>query len=386
MEFKFTENTKTISEINKLLVEDNLIVDHSYQRRKIWSEADKIRLIETILLNYVVPSVYFWQSQIDPDTGESKAHIVDGQQRITAITEFVSGNLKLNKNYLLDDDCKIKYHGKNFSDLNDADKTKIWNYSISVIEIDKKAMETDVINMFSRLNLTEYTLNAQEKRHAKKGIFHEFATELSENPFWDLINIFSAVDIKRMNDVTYCINIILLSKKGIIDQSNINKPINEAYEKYKDSYPEIDADRELMKNAIDDFTMLFDELPLSDYDSFFKRKVQNYSIFSLIFYMRRKNEEWTTEIIKRLKCFITIYQNFRNENSDSLDLTTPEQELFDYFRKYKLASSEGVNKLTNRTIRFNVLKELVIINSAGYFDNLELVTSIMNKISENRNQ
>lgn len=386
MEFKFTENTKTISEINKLLVEDNLIVDHSYQRRKIWSEADKIRLIETILLNYVVPSVYFWQSQIDPDTGESKAHIVDGQQRITAITEFVSGNLKLNKNYLLDDDCKIKYHGKNFSDLNDADKTKIWNYSISVIEIDKKAMETDVINMFSRLNLTEYTLNAQEKRHAKKGIFHEFATELSENPFWDLINIFSAVDIKRMNDVTYCINIILLSKKGIIDQSNINKPINEAYEKYKDSYPEIDADRELMKNAIDDFTMLFDELPLSDYDSFFKRKVQNYSIFSLIFYMRRKNEEWTTEIIKRLKCFITIYQNFRNENSDSLDLTPPEQELFDYFRKYKLASSEGVNKLTNRTIRFNVLKELVIINSAGYFDNLELVTSIMNKISENRNQ
>lgn len=386
MEFKFTENTKTISEINKLLVDDNLIVDHSYQRRKIWSEADKIRLIETILLNYVVPSVYFWQSQIDPDTGESKTHIVDGQQRITAITEFVSGNLKLNKNYLLDDDCKLKYHGKNFSDLNDADKTKIWNYSISVIEIDKNAMETDVINMFSRLNLTEYTLNAQEKRHAKKGLFHEFATELSENPFWDLIKIFSAVDIKRMNDVTYCINIILLSKKGIIDQSNINKPINEAYEKYKDSYPEIDADKELMKNAINDFTMLFDELPLSDYDSFFKRKVQNYSIFSLIFYMRRKNEEWTTEIIKRLKSFITIYQNFKNENSDSLDLTTPEQELFDYFRKYKLASSEGVNKLANRTIRFNVLKELVIINSAGYFDNLELVTSIMNKISENRNQ
>lgn len=386
MEFKFTENTKTISEINKLLVGDNLIVDHSYQRRKIWSEADKIRLIETILLNYVVPSVYFWQSQIDPDTGESKTHIVDGQQRITAITEFVSGNLKLNKNYLLDDDCKLKYHGKSFSDLNDADKTKIWNYSISVIEIDKNAMETDVINMFSRLNLTEYTLNAQEKRHAKKGLFHEFATELSENPFWDLIKIFSAVDIKRMNDVTYCINIILLSKKGIIDQSNINKPINEAYEKYKDSYPEIDADKELMKNAINDFTLLFDELPLSDYDSFFKRKVQNYSIFSLIFYMRRKNEEWTPERIKRLKCFITIYQNFKNENSDLLDLTISEQELFDYFRKYKLASSEGVNKLANRTIRFNVLKELVIINSAGYFDNLELVTSIMNKISENRNQ
>ncbi len=59
MGFKFDENTKTISEINQLLRKDELIVDHSYQRRKIWTNSDKIRLIETILLNYVVPSVYF---------------------------------------------------------------------------------------------------------------------------------------------------------------------------------------------------------------------------------------------------------------------------------------------------------------------------------------
>ncbi|EIA6945508.1 DUF262 domain-containing protein, partial [Enterococcus faecalis] len=124
MGFKFDENTKTISEINQLLRKDELIVDHSYQRRKIWTNSDKIRLIETILLNYVVPSVYFWQSDIVPDTGESKVHIVDGQQRITAISDFVSGRLKLQSCFLLDERSKVKYDNKYFSELEDEDKTK----------------------------------------------------------------------------------------------------------------------------------------------------------------------------------------------------------------------------------------------------------------------
>ncbi|HCU0732081.1 TPA: DUF262 domain-containing protein, partial [Enterococcus faecalis] len=269
MGFKFDENTKTISEINQLLRKDELIVDHSYQRRKIWTNSDKIRLIETILLNYVVPSVYFWQSDIVPDTGESKVHIVDGQQRITAISDFVSGRLKLQSCFLLDERSKVKYDNKYFSELEDEDKTKIWNYKISVIEIDKSAQEQDVINMFNRLNLTEYTLNAQEKRHSNKGKFHEFATELSNNNFWDIVGIFNATDIKRMGDVTYCANIIILAKRGIVDQANINKPINEAYEKYKEVYPELEDDKKLIEMAINYFLDILDTMPKKEYGSFF---------------------------------------------------------------------------------------------------------------------
>lgn len=130
-----------------------------------------------------------------------------------------------------------------------------------MIEIDKNAAEEDVINMFTRLNLTEYNLNAQERRHASKGLFHEFATELSNNAFWEKIKIFSATDVKRMQDVTYCANIIILSKRGIVDQAKINQPINEAYEAYKDSYPEIDEDKERIEKGIDYFLELIEEMP-----------------------------------------------------------------------------------------------------------------------------
>lgn len=381
LEFKFKDNTKTITEINQLLKDGVLVVDHSYQRRAIWSDSDKVRLIETILLNYVVPSVYWWQSDIDPDTGKAKINMVDGQQRITAISEFLNGQLKLVKDYLLDEECKKKYDNKFFSDLNPEDKTKIWNYSISVIEIDKNANEKDVINMFTRLNLTEYNLNAQERRHANKGKFHEFATELSSNSFWETIKIFSASDIKRMQDVTYCANIIILSKRGIVEQANINQPINEAYEAYKDNYPEINEDKQRVEQAINYFLDLIEGMPKGDI-AFFKRKVQNYTVFSLIFYLIRKNLKWTVQSKNRFKNFVKIYLKFKNEDSEKLNLNTLEKELFDYFRRYKQASSEGVNKLTNRNIRFNVLKELIIDSEILLLDDEVLVDSLYQKVSK----
>ncbi|MGG5331048.1 DUF262 domain-containing protein [Enterococcus sp. AZ163] len=381
MEFKFKDNTKTITEINRLLKDGILDVDHSYQRRAIWTESDKVRLIETILLNYVVPSVYWWQSDIDPDTGQAKIDIVDGQQRITAISEFLNGQLKLKKEYLLDETCKEKYDNKLFSDLDDHDKEKIWNYSISVIEIDKNAAEEDVINMFTRLNLTEYNLNAQERRHASKGLFHEFATELSNNAFWEKIKIFSATDVKRMQDVTYCANIIILSKRGIVDQAKINQPINEAYEAYKDSYPEIDEDKERIEKGIDYFLELIEEMPKENM-LFLKRKVQNYTVFSLIFYLLRKDLVWTQIHKHRFENFIKIYLEFKNEDSEKLNLSDSEKELFDYFRRYKQASSEGVNKLINRNVRFNVLKDLIIDQDIKLLDDDSLVDSLHEKVSK----
>ena len=49
--FSFTDNHKSIKEINTMFSSGNLIVDESYQRRSVWGEKDKIRLIETILIN-----------------------------------------------------------------------------------------------------------------------------------------------------------------------------------------------------------------------------------------------------------------------------------------------------------------------------------------------
>lgn len=64
--FSFSDNRKTVSEIFTMFDEKKLIVDDSYQRRSVWSEKDKVRLIETILLQLVIPELFFWRADTDP--------------------------------------------------------------------------------------------------------------------------------------------------------------------------------------------------------------------------------------------------------------------------------------------------------------------------------
>ena len=86
--FKFSDNRKTVNEIFTMFDEGKLIVDDTYQRRSVWSEKDKIRLIETILIQLVIPELFFWKADTDPETGISTTHIVDGQQRLTTFLIF----------------------------------------------------------------------------------------------------------------------------------------------------------------------------------------------------------------------------------------------------------------------------------------------------------
>ena len=114
MKFIFRRNTKSIKEIYTEFAKGMLFADENYQRRKVWNIQDKVRLIETILLEFVMPEVFLWIASRNPETGEAITHIVDGQQRITAIAEFINGEFCLDGKYLLDDDLKERCGKKYF--------------------------------------------------------------------------------------------------------------------------------------------------------------------------------------------------------------------------------------------------------------------------------
>lgn len=78
--------------------------------------------------------------------------------------------------------------------------------------------------MFYRLNLTNYTLNQQEKRNSKDSVFGDKSEALSILDFWEKTRVFSSSDAKRMKDVEYCCYIYILANEGIVDQtSNIKQ-------------------------------------------------------------------------------------------------------------------------------------------------------------------
>lgn len=353
--FNFNDNRKTVNEIFTMFDEEKLIVDDTYQRRSVWSEKDKVRLIETILLQLVIPELFFWKADTDPETGISTTHIVDGQQRIKAIYSFISNEFKLKSQYLLDESIKAKYANKYFKDLDTETRKTFWNYQLMIIEIDSKATRDDIITMFNRLNLTDYNLNDQEKRNSVSGEFAALARELSDNPLWDEKRLFTGPDVKRMKDVEFCASIVLLYRKGIIDQTD-QSALNQAYEELQVGYKDAERDKEAVCAAIESISEFF----VSDsVTKFLRRKAQLYTLFSVVFYMQRENIAVEQYQKNRLEHFVKLYSVFDNDMDLTGEISDQEKTLFDWLKKYKLASSEGLNKHTNRMIRYNVMKDFL---------------------------
>ena len=367
--FKFSDIRKTVNEIFTMFDEGKLIVDDTYQRRSVWSEKDKVRLIETILLQLVIPELFFWKADTDPETGISTTHIVDGQQRIKAIYSFINNEFKLKPQYLLDEGSKEKYANKYFKDLDTETRKTFWNYQLMIIEIDSAATRDDIITMFNRLNLTDYNLNDQEKRNSVSGEFAALAREISDNPLWDEKRLFTGPDVKRMKDVEFCASIILLHRKGIIDQTD-QSALNQAYEELQVGYKDAEQDKEAVCAAIETIATFF----ISDnVTKFLRRKAQLYTLFSVVFYMQRENIAVEQCQKDRLEYFVKLYSVFNNDMDLSGEISDSEKILFDWLKKYKLASSEGLNKHTNRMIRYNVMKDFLF----GLTDELEEAQSTL---------
>lgn len=373
MRFEFDQNYKKISEIIGMKNRGELVVDYSYQRKAVWGEKDWIRLVETILLNLVVPSVYFWNSETDPDTGKAILHIVDGQQRITAIQKFIQGDFKLKKSFLLEEESKERFGNKYFNELTPDEKKDFWDYKLSVIEIAREVKIDDVKNMFKRLNLTDYNLNNQERRNVISGEFSALARELSENEFWNNNEreLFRANVVKRMQDVEFCASLILLYKRGIIDQQT-DKALNDAYRDYETNYTDAEKDKNAVLTAMELVEKFISDKTLP----FLRRTSQLYTLFSVVFYMMYAQKDISEKEVRKFHIFIDIYDKFKNEENITLELTSEERNLYDLFKKYKQASSEGTRKQINRMARFDVLKHFILEDRSSD----ELINSLCDKL------
>lgn len=370
----FDRNKKTIKEIYDDFTHGKLIVDDSYQRRHVWLEQDNIRLIETILMGLIVPEVFFWPSSVDPDTGNMLTHIVDGQQRINAIVDYVEDKFRLKNKCLIDDDIKTKYGNCLFSELPADAKTTIWTYKLSIVDIDKSFSVDQIKTLFYRLNLTTYNLNAAEKRNSKESVFGDKSESLSKADFWNELRVFSANDVRRMKDTTYCCGIYILAKDGVVDQTD-DKKINEFYDDFAE---EFDRD-DMLKNKIFSAMEIIRDWVNKDTLNFISKKVQMYTMFCIAFRMI-DDGIINSEVIKnKIIKFITAYNLFKNEYELSFESQDQQIELYDSIKRYKLASSEGVNKYQNRIIRYEQFYKTCIVSDDAI---LTVFDGLINKLNE----
>ncbi len=351
---KFTRNSKKITSIYNEFKDGTLVVDRTYQRKTVWGAKDNIRLIETILLNLIIPEIYLWDFDTDPNTGATITHIVDGQQRINAIFDFIGGKYKLQKKYLTDNVVLEKYSDKFFKDLDDETKKMIWSYEMSIINLDKDFSIEEVRKMFYRLNLTDYNLNEQEKRNSLNSKFGEAAEKLANEEFWEQYKVFSPRDVRRMQDIEYCSSVLILAREGIIDQTKSER-LDQIYKEFCEEYEDVYVDVEQVHNAM----QLIKKITQNETNGFVNKKIQMYTLFSVMLDFYENKIDITESEIQMFEAFAKCYIMFKNEY-DLRGEDDKEQKVIEYLKKYKLASSEGVNKLGNRMIRFEVLKKILL--------------------------
>ena len=166
----------TIAEIVDRFEKD-ITINRNYQRGGgIWPESAKVYFIDTILEGYPFPKLYFHQIY-DRIKKKPIMEVVDGQQRILTIIEFLNDNLRLSV-------CSQNYRGLTFSALPDEIQEK---FRMSRIQADVilSADKTKVLEMFRRMNAYTAPLNSAEQRHAKfQGKFKWFVVELSRQNYF----------------------------------------------------------------------------------------------------------------------------------------------------------------------------------------------------------
>lgn len=144
---------KNIAWFNDVNQNGNLDMSPSYQRNAVWTTRQKSYLVDSILNGYPIPEIYI-QEEVD-DEGHSKFIIVDGQQRLRAVLEFLDNKFSLNK------DDSPSFNGAFFSDLPSDLKRIFFRYNFIVRTIPEMP-ENEIRNIFKRLNLNVVSLNAQE--------------------------------------------------------------------------------------------------------------------------------------------------------------------------------------------------------------------------------
>ena len=237
----------TISSIVANLRSKGYFVDHSFQRRLVWTERQKVRLIETVLLGYPMPEIYLWQLEADADTGDQRHSVVDGQQRLTSLLQFVSNEWPLKTNYL--DNKDSEYGGKFWKDLDDQFKKSIWDYVINARIIPSSLNQQNIRDIFTRLNETDKSLNPQELRNAQfNGEFIEAAVELAGMSCWKEWSLFSDNQIRRMTDIELMSSLLIYQRSGVTGDTAAS--INKTYDLYNDNYEKKDEDIKAIKRFI----------------------------------------------------------------------------------------------------------------------------------------
>lgn len=233
-------HTKTVSDFIDWHKQRMLNLSPGFQRKSVWSEKDRKKLIRSVFEGFPVPSIFLYRRE--DEAGRAVYDVLDGKQRLESLFAY----------------CRVRGFGRQgfsvpfqFMAVHDPDKeARSWSlkdlkshsrlhhlldYKLQVVEV--RGDLADIQELFVRINSTGKKLSNQERRKAQfiaSPVLAEaelLASKLGKQLLKD--RIVTRSQQQRMKDVELICELLLtlyqdapINKKAAVDTAMAGNGIN----------------------------------------------------------------------------------------------------------------------------------------------------------------
>lgn len=272
---KPNRSSYTAMELLDWTLSKTLSLTPKFQRRGVWQPAARSFFVDTLLRGMPVPPVYMRLTQ-SPQKDKVVREVIDGQQRISAVTSYMRDE------YALSNSLVAPWRGKKFSQLEHSEQDDIRNYPFNA-ESFQGISDADVLEIFSRLNTYSVPLNNQELRNGKFfGNFKQAAYKLAYEhlEFWREGRIFTERGIARMEEVELVSELLAAAISGPQDGK---KSLDTYYSKYDEEFKEKDVLIDRFRSTI---STIVQSVGMGIEDTEFHRGPLFYSLFCVVYHRK----------------------------------------------------------------------------------------------------
>jgi hypothetical protein len=225
--------------------EGEFFINRDYQRNFVWDVPRKCRFIESILLGYPIPFMFF------SDNDDGRCDIVDGAQRTSTLEEF------LNDDLVLSDLKKLtELNGFTFKQLPPPIQRKFSKTTMRIIALEEGTSLEVRAEIFNRINSSALDLKPTEiRRGAYTGEFMKFMTVCSEKPLFRKLCPVSDDSKKRYEDIELITRFFAFANNYKAFEHEVSEFLDEFVENHKNEFDKAvyESEFDAMLNFVDKF-------------------------------------------------------------------------------------------------------------------------------------
>jgi hypothetical protein len=347
---------REVHQFSSLFQGRRLNLEPGFQRKSVWTNSDRTRLIQSIIAGYPLPSVFLYKRD---QNGRVMYDVIDGKQRLETIFMFTKlgrfkkdwfeAKLDLDEGPLWYDWLAIRRYFPHV-------RAAFESYKIPTVEVSGELSQ--IVDLFVRINSTGKRLTSGEKRHAKfytsrflkeadrlVARFHRYLREQ---------RILTPAQLDRMKGTELFSELLMsinnggpINKKTALDRAIGNDSVN------GNTLSRVSREFVATLNLV---KRMFPELKQTR----FRNSVEFYSLFMLVWEMRSENLVLTE--LRRNKIAFELLRKLStgvDELRETLKKATIKRTPHRLYSDYLLTIQGDTDSSANRERRREILKGLL---------------------------